>query len=307
VRGRFWRHNRSRASTRRERPNRACMQQSAGSSASNSFANESCKPPRLPQRRSFTIRHGHDVNGRIANCYCLLRFAKRAASQRNRNKSGACICPRTWPPTPLAARRTRAQDQDDRREGPGSSQAECCGQDTDSTWVLSVKPWNCGLLWFGWVCKWTGDAAAGLVLRAHADGRNQCHGWADGVSATPSCEPLALHPAGEFGHHTCRFPVISTLFPDTPSNDRFLGLGSRSVTVAFARVGHRDGGLRCTAGPSQRSLDFSNGRPFRGVEPNVCDDRNPIFSFRKSNRRNPVVRQRSQTSDGGHRARGAGT
>ena len=55
-------------------------------------------------------------DGRIAICYCLLRFANRAAMKPNRDESGAGACSRTWPPKPLAARRTRARDQDDRRE-----------------------------------------------------------------------------------------------------------------------------------------------------------------------------------------------
>jgi hypothetical protein len=31
---------------------------------------------------------------------------------------------------------------------------------------------------------------------------------------------LPLCVAGEFGGHTCRSPLITTLFPDTPKNDR---------------------------------------------------------------------------------------
>ena len=47
-------------------------------------------------------------DGRIAICYCLLRFANRASSQPSLGESEVYVCPRTWPPKPLAARRTRA-------------------------------------------------------------------------------------------------------------------------------------------------------------------------------------------------------
>jgi hypothetical protein len=56
------------------------------------------------------------ADGQIAVCFGSLNFANRTTSGRNRNESGACICPRTWPPKLLAARRTRDRDQHDRRE-----------------------------------------------------------------------------------------------------------------------------------------------------------------------------------------------
>jgi hypothetical protein len=54
------------------------------------------------------------ADGQIAVCFGSLNFANRTTSGRNRNESGACICPRTWPPKFLAPRRTRARIQDDR-------------------------------------------------------------------------------------------------------------------------------------------------------------------------------------------------
>jgi hypothetical protein len=40
------------------------------------------------------------------------------------------------------------------------------------------------------------------------------------VAPTSKCDPVSLRIADEFGPHICRFPVISNVFPDTPTNDR---------------------------------------------------------------------------------------
>ncbi len=69
-------------------------------------------------------------DGRIAICYCLLRFANRASSQPSLGESEVYVCPRTWPPKPLAARRTRA-GIGTIAGGPACLGFECCGRNAD--------------------------------------------------------------------------------------------------------------------------------------------------------------------------------
>ena len=56
---------------------------------------------------------------------------------------------------------------------------------------------------------------------------------AKAVEPTCCCRPAAearptpsRPPAAEFGRHACRFPVISNVFPDTPTKDPFAGVNS---------------------------------------------------------------------------------
>jgi hypothetical protein len=51
---------------------------------------------------------------------------------------------------------------------------------------------------------------------------------------------LPLCGAGEFGRHTCRSPVISTLFPDTPKIDPFTGMDGLERRGLCPRSQNRD-------------------------------------------------------------------
>jgi hypothetical protein len=53
-------------------------------------------------------------------------------------------------------------------------------------------------------------------------------------SAGPLPEIGITADADEFGRHICRFPVISTIFPDRSSKDRLFGIGKRAVAADCA-------------------------------------------------------------------------
>jgi len=86
-----------------------------------------CDPLSLTRSRKARRLHGHPIvgsrfvvdtvsDGRLAVCCCLLRFANRRAMKPNRDASGVGACHERDRQSPWLPRRTRARNQDDRKE-----------------------------------------------------------------------------------------------------------------------------------------------------------------------------------------------
>jgi hypothetical protein len=69
-----------------------------------------------PHDHRLPTHRGHGVQRLNRGLLFFVAVCKSTVEHSACYESGACICPRTWLPKPLAARRTRARDQDDRRE-----------------------------------------------------------------------------------------------------------------------------------------------------------------------------------------------
>jgi hypothetical protein len=108
-------------------------------------------------------------NGRIANCYCLLRFANRWWNTRSATKAGVDACHECSPQSPW---RPSERELGIRtiEERPGSSQFECCGEEAGSTWGRTKWRPNRGLLRFARVCKYA-------TRRAFSSGTSPCVSW----------------------------------------------------------------------------------------------------------------------------------
>jgi hypothetical protein len=104
----------------------------------------------------------------------------------------------------------------------------------------------------------TGGRAALAQIRPNVVARGERHSRIDLV-AKALIDPLILRAAGDFGRRRRCFPVNSSVFADTPSNDPFTeldGLASRRIAVRF-----RPSSERADLVPVSETRRFRNG-PF---------------------------------------------
>jgi hypothetical protein len=74
--------------------------------------------PSRPPDHQLPVGHGHNVQRPNRELLLFATVCKSGVDEAELRRDGRRFLPQAWPSEPLAARRTRARNQDDRRVGP---------------------------------------------------------------------------------------------------------------------------------------------------------------------------------------------